>query len=62
VLAAALYIAGFSEQAKELLSKFKWGSQFITLNKELLEGYAQAKNSSEIVKVQNEYINQSARI
>jgi len=58
-LAAALYIAGFSEQAKELLSKFKWGPQFITLNEELLEGYAQAKDSAEIVKVQNEYINQS---
>jgi pre-rRNA-processing protein TSR3 len=57
-LAAALYITGFSEQAKELLSKFKWGPQFIMLNEELLEGYAQAKNSAEVVKVQNEYINQ----
>jgi pre-rRNA-processing protein TSR3 len=58
-LAAALYITGFSEQAKELLSKFKWGPQFITLNEELLEGYAQAKNSADVVKVQNEYINQT---
>jgi pre-rRNA-processing protein TSR3 len=58
-LAAALYIAGFSEQAKELLSKFKWGPQFIALNAELLEDYAQAKNSADVVKVQNEYINQS---
>jgi pre-rRNA-processing protein TSR3 len=58
-LAAALYIAGFSEQAEELLSKFKWGPQFIILNEELLEGYAQAKTSAEVVKVQNEYINQT---
>jgi pre-rRNA-processing protein TSR3 len=58
-LAAALYIAGFSEQAKELLSKFKWGPQFIALNVELLEDYAQAKNSADVVKVQNEYINQN---
>jgi len=58
-LAAALYIAGFSEQAEELLSKFKWGPQFIILNEELLEGYAQAKTSADVVKVQNEYINQS---
>ena len=35
-VAAALYIASFREQAEELLSKFKWGLQFITLNKELL--------------------------
>ena len=58
-LAAALYIADFREQAEELLSKFKWGPQFITLNEELLEGYAQAKDSTEIVKIQNDYINQS---
>ncbi|UCC59134.1 MAG: DUF367 family protein [Candidatus Bathyarchaeum sp.] len=58
-LAAALYITGFSEQAKELLSKFKWGPQFIALNEELLRGYAQAKDSAGIVKVQKEYINQS---
>ena len=58
-LAAALYIAGFREQAEELLSKFKWGLQFITLNKELLEGYAQAKDSTGVVKVQQEYVNPS---
>lgn len=58
-LAAALYIAGFSEQANELLSKFKWGPQFVALNEELLEGYAKAKDSSEVVKVQSEFICQS---
>jgi pre-rRNA-processing protein TSR3 len=58
-LAAALYIAGFREQAEKILFKFKWGLQFITLNKELLEGYAQAKNSAGVVKVQKDYINQS---
>lgn len=58
-LAAALYIAGFRQQAEEILSKFKWGLQFIILNKELLEDYAQAKNSTDVVKVQKDYINQS---
>ncbi|MCW4015741.1 MAG: DUF367 family protein [Candidatus Bathyarchaeota archaeon] len=58
-LAAALYIANFSEQAKELLSKFKWGPQFIILNEELLEAYAQAKDSTDVVKVQTEYLNQN---
>ena len=54
-LAAALYIAGFNEQAKEILSKFKWGSQFITLNKQLLEDYAKAKDSTEVVEIQKEF-------
>jgi pre-rRNA-processing protein TSR3 len=58
-LAAALYIAGFSEQAKELLSKFKWGPQFVALNEELLEGYAKAKDSTEVVKTQSEFICQN---
>jgi pre-rRNA-processing protein TSR3 len=57
-LAAALYIAGFRVQAEELLSKFKWGLQFIVLNEELLEAYAQTKSSKEVVEVQQEYINQ----
>jgi pre-rRNA-processing protein TSR3 len=56
-LAAALYISDFREQATELLSKFKWGLQFIALNKQLLISYAQAKDSTEVVKVQNDYIN-----
>jgi pre-rRNA-processing protein TSR3 len=58
-LAAALCITGFWEQAEELLSKFKWGLQFITLNEELLKGYAQAKDSTEVVKVQKEYVSKS---
>lgn len=56
-LSAALYIAGFHEQAEELLSKFKWGLQFITLNRELLDAYAQAKDSTEVVEVQLDFLN-----
>ena len=59
-LAAALYIASFREQAKELLSKFKWGPQFIILNEKLLEAYAQMKDSEGVIEVQQEYINQTS--
>jgi len=55
-LAAALYIAGFRGKAEELLSKFKWGLQFIKLNRKFLESYAQAKNSNEVVKLQKGFI------
>ena len=55
-LAAALYIAGLREKAERLLSIFKWGPHFITLNQKLLESYAQAKDSSEVVKLQKEFM------
>jgi pre-rRNA-processing protein TSR3 len=55
-LAAALYIAGFEKNALKLLSIFKWGSTFMSLNKELLSIYQTAQDSSEIVKLQNQFI------
>jgi len=55
-LAAALYIAGFGEEAERLLSIFKWGPHFITMNKELLDSYAKARDSSEVVELQKLFI------
>ncbi len=54
--AAALYIAGLSEMAQELLSKFKWGPVFMTLNTEPLRLYSQAHDSAEVVRIQSEFI------
>lgn len=51
-LASALYIAGFKDEAVELLSIFRWGHTFLELNHERLEKYAKAKNSTEIVELQ----------
>jgi len=55
-LAAALYIAGYVEEAKRILSVFKWGLGFLTLNREPLEDYRKAKDSQEVVKIQRIYI------
>jgi pre-rRNA-processing protein TSR3 len=51
-LAGALYIAGFKEDAKKLLSIFVWGHTFLELNVNLLESYSLAKDSTEIVQMQ----------
>ncbi len=58
-LAAALHIAGFEEEAERLLSIFKWGPHFIVLNRELLERYAQARDSAEVVELQRSFIHQN---
>ncbi len=46
--AAALYIAGFRQEALELLRLYKWGPVFIQLNSELLDDYAEALNPREV--------------
>ena len=58
-LSAALYIAGFKEQAKKLLSIFKWGEVFFSLNKTFLEAYCKTEDSSEILLVQSKFMNKS---
>ena len=55
-LAAALFIAGFREDAEKLLSMFKWGSTFLSLNVELLETYAKARDSGEVVRLQEQFL------
>ncbi len=50
-IAGALYIAGFREDAEKVLSVFSWGHTFLELNAMLLDAYAQAKDSAEIVEV-----------
>jgi pre-rRNA-processing protein TSR3 len=55
-LAAALVILGDYGQADAILSKFSWGHVFLELNQEPLREYAQAKDSSEVVKIQECYL------
>lgn len=53
-IAAALYIMGFPRYAEDVMSVFKWGPAFITLNREWLDSYAACSSSTEVVQVQEE--------
>ena len=55
-LAASLYIIGEQERAAEILGCVSWGIRFLEVNKEPLELYAQAKDSTEVVKIQGLFI------
>jgi len=55
-LAAALYIVGLKDNAATLLSIFKWGHTFLDINSERLEAYSTAKNSTEVVAVQEAFM------
>jgi pre-rRNA-processing protein TSR3 len=55
-LAAALFITGFTTQAHKILSFFKWGATFLTLNKDPLEAYAKA-SLSDLPSLEAEFFN-----
>jgi pre-rRNA-processing protein TSR3 len=54
-LAGALYVLGFAEKAQQILSLFKWGPTFFTLNNELLASYSEAKTATEMVSKESEF-------
>ncbi len=53
---AALYILGLKDQAKEVASRFKWGETFLILNHEPLEAYAEAKDSADVIRIQQDFM------
>ena len=53
---ASLFILGEREQAETFRGRFNWAPEFMRLNGELLEEYSSAKDSTEVVRIQNEYI------
>jgi len=54
--AAALYILGRKEQTERILSKFSWGLGFLELNRAPLDEYSKARNSAEVIEIQEGYM------
>ena len=55
-IAAALFILGEKDRSAALLSKVNWGIRFLEVNREPLDLYANAKDSTEIIAIQSLYI------
>ena len=54
--AAALYILGETNHAKNILNIYKLSPHFLELNREPLEDYRKARNSKEIIEFMKQYI------
>jgi pre-rRNA-processing protein TSR3 len=54
-LAAAAFILGRKEIAAKLLSLFKWGNTFLTLNNDLLEAYSSANSQEELSEIESQF-------
>lgn len=50
-MAACLYIAGFKEDARILLSCFSYGEEFLRLNHDSLEAYSACSSSEEVAAI-----------
>lgn len=55
-LAAAYYILGEREIARDMLSIYTWGIRFTETNLEPLEAYMECSDSREVVEVQKEFV------
>lgn len=60
-LAAGLYIMGFFEDAQFVLSKFTWGHAFWQINSTILDRYASCETGADVVRVQNEWLEECHR-
>lgn len=54
-IVATLLIAGFGSAARELLSKFKWGPTFLSLNQEPLTLYSAARDHHDVRRISEDY-------
>ena len=51
-VSAALFILGDREGAAAMVSKMKWGPNFLVLNRELLRAYASAATAADVEAVE----------
>ncbi len=57
-VASTLYILGEKEHASIVMSKFRWGQNFIDINYEKLEAYSECEDSTGIIRVQSGFLDQ----
>ncbi len=54
-VAASLFITGFHEECREMLSKFSWGHSFLEVNVNLLQEYEKSPDEASMNRVAEEF-------
>ncbi len=58
---AALLIMGFDEQAELFMPRFNWAGEFVNLNRALLDEYRTARDSDDVQRMSDEYVESITR-
>ncbi|XP_060568252.1 18S rRNA aminocarboxypropyltransferase-like [Ruditapes philippinarum] len=53
---ATMFLTGFQAECEVLLSKFRWGRSFLSVNEQVFDMYSRCKNSTEVVAAQQQYL------
>lgn len=59
--AATLSICGRPEAAKAVMSEFSYGEEFLSLNKQVFEMYAQCQDADEVIRKQNKWLEEQKK-
>ncbi|MDH2901426.1 MAG: DUF367 family protein [archaeon] len=54
-VAAALYIMDYKDLSEKILSIYKWGPTFLSLNHDPLEEYSKARDNEELLEIEKMY-------
>jgi pre-rRNA-processing protein TSR3 len=60
--AASLYIMNFREAALQLLTIYKWGQTFLSLNQEALDNYSNSVSEDQIRIIERSYYPQAFKV
>ncbi|KAF0685448.1 Aste57867_22662 [Aphanomyces stellatus] len=55
-IAATLYIVGLADEAVQLMEEFPWGIEFLKLNADVLDAYAECETSEEVLAAQETFL------
>lgn len=60
-VAAALFVAGFEQDARAVLRPFAYGDEFFRLNKDMLDAYSVCETAEQVKEVQRKFVEEDQK-